>query len=209
MYFFNTGSNKNYIAFGVLTIVLVAIIVAYHLFLKFVYGPKIRAPQLDVTNDGEKMDPNAMAMQPLPPKQPLQPEPYQQQPYQQQPLQPSQPYQQQTLLPEKDAYYANGQGSAMPPAQMGGQSHVVQMEDPHQAAMRSRAEHDEKLNSFHHPARTSKQLVLWYPNDRWGIGRSEAAQDYQAGYEATTEHASLNEKGKVVEDSMYAPGEGL
>lgn len=175
MYLFNTGSNQNFIAFGVLTVLLLVIIFAYHYFLRNSYGPLLNSLPLDLSlKNSTAQGSNVQALQ----------------------AQPQQP-----ALPEKDAYYVNNSAPGIP------SSHVVQMEDPHQTAIKSKSEHDSKMNAFYHPARTSKQLVLWYPNDNFGIGRSNVAADYNAGYEATTEQAWINEKGKVDEDSEYAPGE--
>ncbi|WFD37133.1 uncharacterized protein MJAP1_000075 [Malassezia japonica] len=176
MYLFNTGSNPTaFIPFGVLTVLLLVIIFAYHYFLMNSYGPLLNSLPLDLSlkNSTEQAS-NVQALQ----------------------AQPQQP-----ALPEKDAYYVNNSAPAIP------SSHVVQMEDPHQTAIKSKSEHDSKMNAFYHPARTSKQLVLWYPNDNFGIGRSNVAADYNAGYEATTEQAWITEKGKVDEDSEFAPGE--
>lgn len=178
MYLFNTGANQSYIAFGVLTVLLLVIIAFYHYFLANSYGPLNQCLPLDLALQSRKEDEKSGQGMPM------------------------QMSQQQTgALPEKDAYYINDQGSVVP------SSHIVQMEDPHQSAIRSRAEQEEKLNAFYHPSRTSKQLVHWYPDDKMGIGRAEVAQDHGAGYNATTENAWIKEKGKVDEDAETAPGE--
>lgn len=178
MYLFNVGSNTSYIAFGVLTVLLVVIIMGYHYFLLNSYGPLLQSVPLDLTmRYGKDSAPAETSAEQTAP-----------------------------LLPEKDAYYINGPSAVQPAAPA---SHVLQMEDAHQVAVRSRAEQDAKLGAFYNPARTSKQLVLWYPDDSYGIGRSQVALDQQAGYSATTEHAGLNEKGKVVEDAAYPPGQEM
>ncbi|WFC96732.1 hypothetical protein MBRA1_003394 [Malassezia brasiliensis] len=176
MYLFNVGANTSYIAFGVLTVLLLVLIMAYHYFLVNSYGPLLQSVPLDLTmRYGQDAASAPHAAEQVSP-----------------------------LLPEKDAYYVNGPSAVqpMPPA-----SHVLQMEDAHQVAVRARAEQDARLSAFYNPARTSKQLVLWYPDDANGIGRSQVALDQQAGYAATTEHAGLNEKGKVVEDAHVPPGQ--
>ena len=65
------------------------------------------------------------------------------------------------------------------------------------------------MNAFYHPSRTSMQQIMWYPNDNYGIGRSQALADQKAGYESTTEHAFLNEKSKIDEDANAPPGQDL
>ncbi|WFD00643.1 hypothetical protein MYAM1_003394 [Malassezia yamatoensis] len=201
-YFFNSGANTSYIAFGVLTIVLLAVILAYHLFLMNSYGPLLQSVPLDLTMQyqgdaqNEKSSYNNS-------NQLVSGNSYESRP---EPLQQQQPNS--TLLPEKDAYYINDVGS-----NSYSHSHVVQMNDSYSQQANSKrgqqSSNDEHLNAFYNPARTSKQLTLWYPNDRLGIGRSEVAQDQRAGYSSTTQHAGLTEKGSVEEDATFAPGEEL
>lgn len=175
MYLFNTGANTAFVAFGVLTIVLLLIVIAYHYFLTNSYGALLHTLPLDLAQKAseETGAANTTALQ-----------------------------QQQQVpgLPEKDAYYMNEQGAIVPSA------HAVQM-DAGAGQYTSEEDHASKMNAFYHPARTSQQLVTWYPNDNFGIGRSEVAQDYNAGFESTTDHAVVTEKGKVDEDATFAPGE--
>ncbi|WFD29487.1 hypothetical protein MSPP1_000496 [Malassezia sp. CBS 17886] len=176
MYFFNAGSNSSFVAFGVLTILLLILTAAYHYFLADSYGGLLNTLPLDLAlteTQSEKTAPSSAAAQPRTP-----------------------------ALPEKDAYYMDAQGTMAA-------SHVVQVDHPDEIAYKEREEHEKLMNAFYNPSRKTKQLVLWYPNDQYGIGRAEVASDYSAGYQATVTHAGLNEKGKVVEDASIPPGENL
>ncbi|PKI85516.1 hypothetical protein MVES1_000346 [Malassezia vespertilionis] len=184
MYFFNSGSNTAFVAFGVLTILLLVIQIAHHYFLMNSYGPLLYGVPLDLVLASQNADKAEFGSDP-------------------QHMQPQQTMLQQQL-PEKDAYYMNSQGEMVCAPQA--QGHVVQMEEPKQLG--NKTENQEMHDAFLNPAQISKQVVQWYPNDNLGIGRAEAAADYKAGYKATVNHAYVTEKGKIDEDAEYLPGTG-
>lgn len=178
MYLFNSGANKNFIAFGVLTFVLFGLVVAYQVYLGMIWKRSMdeipallsqHAPMQQAVTDA----PNA------PP------------------------------LPEKDAYYADAQSGPMVPQKSAAPAHVLQVEDPQVTKEKEEMEEIKTMNAFYHPSRTSTQQIMWYPNDNFGIGRSQVLADQKAGYEATTSHAFLNEKYKIDEDANAPPGEDL
>ncbi|KAL4400225.1 phosphate metabolism protein 7 [Malassezia pachydermatis] len=107
-------------------------------------------------------------------------------------------------LPEKDQYYAAADGTMVPARS---QNHVLQMEDPSVDLEKKQIEEAKTINAFYHPSRLSEQMVLWYPNDNYGIGRSQVAADHGLGFESTTDKAFVNEKYKIDENAEVAPGE--
>ena len=50
-------------------------------------------------------------------------------------------------------------------------------------------------------------LIQWYPNDNFGIGRSQMAADIDAGYQASVADAFINDKYKIDEKAEVPPGE--
>ncbi|WFD25408.1 hypothetical protein MNAN1_000370 [Malassezia nana] len=179
MYLFNSGQNKNFIAMGVLTFVLLGLVVAYQVYLGYLWKksmeeiPEILAQQAP---EKEAVTNNVNA----PPS-----------------------------LPEKDVYYAKPQQGALVQRQNAAPAHVLQVDDIQASMNEKELEEIKTMNAFYHPSRTSTQHIMWYPNDKFGIGRSQALADQKAGYESTTSHAFLNEKNKIDEDASAPPGEDL
>ena len=58
---------------------------------------------------------------------------------------------------------------------------------------------------FNHPASVEPQRVVWIPADPLGLGKIEARALNAAGVEASTVHATMNDKGHVDIDS-HPPG---
>ncbi|WFD18175.1 hypothetical protein MCAP1_000383 [Malassezia caprae] len=178
MYLFNSGANKNFIAMGVLTLVLLVLVIAYQVYLGFLWNKSMK----EIPSILSQQAPMQQAVTDAPNAPPA--------------------------LPEKDAYYANAQQGALV-QQQSAPAHVLQVEDVQASKEKDQAEEIKVMNAFYHPSRTSTQQTMWYPNDNFGIGRSQALADQKAGYESTTEHAFLNEKYKIEEDAVSPPGEDL
>ena len=117
------------------------------------------------------------------------------------------------LLPDKSEYYSDAQafpqdhGIAMKAMGSAPGAQTIQMEDPEEEQENEQLREINTMNAFFNPARLKDQMIQWYPNDNFGIGRAEAVADQSAGFQATTEHAWLNAKGKVEEDAYVPPGE--
>ena len=268
MYFFNSGSNNSFVAMGVLTIVLLALVAVYHYFLldslkKIDHalparimghnnGEPVRVGILGLGDPAFRRDvttPEGSGALPMETsilgKILTGPNPdimsnFRKKPHTEEPLavagstdktvdqtvgQTEDPYSTPmeydsstgqlvsgpSALPEKDAYYANTLGAENVPMKNMAQGYgetAVQMEDPAALEAKAQAERQQQTDSaFYNPARKSVPLTLWYPDDNFGIGRAEAVADQSAGFQATTEHAWLNAKGKVEEDAYVPPGE--
>ena len=64
---------------------------------------------------------------------------------------------------------------------------------------------NEGPTDFNHPASIEPQRIIWIPADPLGLGEIEARALNAAGVEASTEHATMNDKGHVDIDS-HPPG---
>jgi len=64
---------------------------------------------------------------------------------------------------------------------------------------------NEGPTDFNHPATVEPQRIIWVPADPLGLGDVEANYLNAAGVEASTEHATMSEGGKVDIDS-HPPG---
>jgi len=62
------------------------------------------------------------------------------------------------------------------------------------------------VTDFAHPAAAEPQRIIWLADDRLGLARSESRTLNEEGIETSTEHATMNEKGKV-DIEGYPPGE--
>ncbi|CCV00554.1 unnamed protein product [Malassezia sympodialis ATCC 42132] len=181
MYLFNSGANQNFIAMGVLTLVLLVLVIAYQVYLGMLWNKSMEEIPSILAQQGQQA-PTQQAVTDAPDAPPA--------------------------LPEKDAYYADAQQGAMV-MQPSAPAHVLQVEPPQVSKEKDETEEIKTMNAFYHPSRTSMQQIMWYPNDNYGIGRSQALADQKAGYESTTEHAFLNEKSKIDEDANAPPGQDL
>ena len=84
---------------------------------------------------------------------------------------------------------------------------ALQMEDPGLKEEKQQMREIETMNAFFNPARLKDQMILWYPNDNYGIGRSQMLADYNAGYQSSVDNAFINEKYKIDENADVPPGE--
>ena len=64
---------------------------------------------------------------------------------------------------------------------------------------------NEGPTDFNHPASIEPQRIIWIPADPLGLGEIEAKALNAAGVEASTEHATMDDKGHVDIDS-HPPG---
>jgi len=64
---------------------------------------------------------------------------------------------------------------------------------------------NEGPTDFNHPASIEPQRIIWIPADPLGLGEIEARALNAAGVEASTEHATMGDKGHVDIDS-HPPG---
>lgn len=185
MFLFNSGTNKKYVAFGVLMIVLLVLTIAFHVYLSMTLFKQAERPPLNqMSSEGVE-------------KQTLE------QPYTQPLQQPQQQQTQQQLVQGGEAsYYVGADGKI---EQSGAPvTHSIPIDgnktvDP--------AADERARTAYLNPSRTSEQTELWYPNDRFGIGNSQVGADRQVGFRSTTEHTTVNEKGSIDEDAEIPPGE--
>lgn len=209
MYLFNTGTNQTFIAYGILTIVLLALAVAFHVYLHIAFFSKLN----DIGQGAAAVEPkekfydvpsevdNAygshqqLALPAVPPKNGA--------PF----LTPDQ-----QVTNDKSAIIGTsppGSNSIIRDGKVVAAYHAVGIDEktPEPGA----AEDNNVINedTFRHPARKSQQRTLWYPNDKLGIGRSQFAADREAGLSSTVENAFISEKGVVDEDAVNPPGESI
>ena len=184
MYFFKTGDNAWFAAMGVLTIVLGLLVAAYHIYMYVWYEREMQMiPELLASKMNElstiPLNDGAGAL----------------------------------ALPEKDEYYANAEQEKQlipqGPRPLGPESKALalQMEDPGLEEEKQQMREIETMNAFFNPARLKDQMILWYPNDNYGIGRSQMLADYNAGYQSSVDNAFINEKYKIDENADVPPGE--
>ena len=184
MYLFKTGDNASFAAMGVLTIVLGLLVAAYHIYMYVWYEREMqKIPELVASKTNElssnPLNDGAGAL----------------------------------VLPEKDEYYANAEQEKQlipqGPRPLGPESKALalQMEDPGLEEEKQQMREIETMNAFFNPARLKDQMILWYPNDNYGIGRSQMLADYNAGYQSSVNNAFINEKYKIDENADVPPGE--
>lgn len=68
---------------------------------------------------------------------------------------------------------------------------------------------DQQDSAFYHPSLTGEQKPIWLPNDKFGLGRAGVTAARKAGLDATYEHTSVTDKGRVQTDAYEPPGEPL
>lgn len=187
MYLFSSGTHPStFVPMGVLTFVLLALMIGYHVFLRDMYGNLINSYPLMLD---EQAGPNGVNGQALPGTNDA-------------------TGQVASNLPEKEAYYTQPQQQVQPYNQaVQPVNHVLQIDDPSIDQEKKQLEEAKTINAFYHPSRTSEMMTLWYPGDSYGIGRSQVVADYQSGFESTTQNAFLNDKYKVDENAHLPPGE--
>ena len=184
MYFFNCDDTPWFAAMGVLTIVLGLLVAAYHIYMYVWYEREMQMiPELLASKMNElstiPLNDGAGAL----------------------------------ALPEKDEYYANAEQEKQlipqGPRPLGPESKALalQMEDPGLEEEKQQMREIETMNAFFNPARLKDQMILWYPNDNYGIGRSQMLADYNAGYQSSVDNAFINEKYKIDENADVPPGE--
>lgn len=64
---------------------------------------------------------------------------------------------------------------------------------------------NEGPTDFNHPASIEPQRIIWLPEDPLGLAHAEVKALNDAGVEASSEHATMSEAGKVDIDS-HPPG---
>ncbi|WFD33551.1 hypothetical protein MCUN1_000364 [Malassezia cuniculi] len=212
MYFFNTGSNKTFVAYGVLTIVLIVLVIAFHVYLRIAFYSKLNKLAISDTPSASKPEANGAYGSGLDQAYPQQ---QQQVAYSQKPgyIKPEHAAQSDKnaviASSQPGAYYVNRNGQVVPT-----QTSLNIEEKPHvplkgASAAAGASDEDSAENLFKHPARKSGQMTLWYPNDKLGIGRSQTAADDKAGLSSTVEHATITEKGAIEENATSPPGENI
>jgi len=184
MYFFNCDDTPWFAAMGVLTIVLGLLVAAYHIYMYVWYEREMqKIPELLASKTNE------LSSNPLNDGAGT------------------------LVLPEKDEYYANAEQEKQlipqGPRPLGPESKALalQMEDPGLEEEKQQMREIETMNAFFNPARLKDQMILWYPNDNYGIGRSQMLADYSAGYQSSVDNAFINEKYKIDENADVPPGE--
>ena len=209
MYLFNSGSNNTFIAYGVLTIVLIALVVAFHVYLHIVFFSKlndigqgaaaVESKEKFYDTPSEVDNAYGSPQQPAPPALPPKNAP-------------------QFLTPDQQV---SGEKSAIigtsPPGsnyihrdgKIVAAHHALGIDEKTPEAGAAEDNNGVSDETFKHPARKTQQRTLWYPNDKLGIGRSQSAADNEAGLGSTVENAFISEKGVVGEDAVSPPGEPI
>ena len=216
MYFFNSGSNTSFVAYGILTIVLLAIAVAFHIYLHLVFYSQLSKSALNGNGNGAgavepmQKDQYTDATSGVVPDMAYQGDQQQQLAVQKSGYGYIQP--EATALSDKNAaiassqpgaYYVNQNGQVVPA------QHSLAIDEKSGYGQNAESEQAKRESLFVHPARKTQQRTLWYPNDNLGIGRSQSAADEDAGLSSTVVNASLTEKGAVDESATKPPGENI
>ena len=187
MYLFNSKNNQSFIAMGVLTILLGVIVAVYHYYMTAWYKKEMaQIPDLLAQKEQD------MSVVPFSDgKDGAMP----------------------VLLPDKNEYYSDAQpfsqdhGIAMKAMGSAPGAQTIQMEDPEEEQEKEQLREINTMNAFFNPARLKDQMIQWYPNDNFGIGRSQMAADIDAGYQASVADAFINDKYKIDEKAEVPPGE--
>lgn len=205
MFLFNSGNTTWFVAMGVLTIVLGFLVGGYHIYMYIWYKREMaQIPDILARKEQEE---GALTMTGA-------------NAYSGAGGAPGAAATGGAALPEKDAYYVDPEqqqqqqlmlnGGAPQPLSAGvrtGAGEAIQIDDPADVQEKEKLREIQTMNAFFNPARLENQKVLWYPNDNYGIGRSQVAADYNAGYLSSVDEAFLNDKYKIDEDAKIPPGE--
>jgi calcium permeable stress-gated cation channel len=188
--FFLAGSGK---VMGILTVVLIGFTALFHMIINNSYGPLLHSLPLTLAHRSHGMKAEAHSQEDVPGE-------------------------------DQDDFGGTEDGSQQdegntkpnmdkenPPSVSGTTEGIVQSNrgpEPSKeygASVPVEGKRNEGPTDFNHPASVEPQRIIWIPADPLGLGEIEARALNAVGVEAGTEHATMDDRGRVDIDS-HPPG---